>query len=252
MSGQDGKEQVCYEWLRPRQVVARRKACPLAYVPLGTLEWHGLHNPLGLDGVKAHGLCVEAARRGGGLVFPTLFYGEHREAHLMESDHNDGSISELMELPHSNFAAGYMQSGGIMDQANLYCRLLWQIAAQVRSLGFRAIIYFNGHYPLTHYVRYVRPLIERKTGLRCWGGHEGELLAEYGMAGHGDHGGPWETSLMMALAGQSVDLAELDVAGQVRPVGCSFDPRRANVQFGREWVGRIVECLVSKGRELLG
>lgn len=243
--------EVRYEWLRPAQIVARREACPLAYVPLGTLEWHGLQNPIGLDGLKVHGLCVLAARRGGGLVFPTLFYGEHREAHLMESDHNDGGISRLMHLPHENFAPGYMQSGTIMDQANFYCRLLWHIAAQLRSLGFRAAIFLNGHYPLTGYLRYLRHLIERKLVLRCWGGHEGELLAEYDMPGHGDHAGPWETSLMMALAPDKVDLSELDPSAQARPVGCSFDPRTANPPFGHEWVEKIVHCLVEKGRGLL-
>ena len=37
------------EFLRPRQFVALRDECPVLYVPLGTIEWHGRHMPLGND-----------------------------------------------------------------------------------------------------------------------------------------------------------------------------------------------------------
>jgi len=88
--------------------------------------------------------------------------------------------------------------------------------------------------------------------LRCWAGHEGELLADYNMPRHGDHAGPWETSLMMTLASDKVDLSQLDPAPNARPVGCTFDPRTANTDFGQEWVDKIAGCLVRKGKELLG
>ena len=39
---------VRYERLRPAQIVARREACPVAYLPIGTIEWHGGHNPAAL------------------------------------------------------------------------------------------------------------------------------------------------------------------------------------------------------------
>ena len=33
--------EVRYQMLRPEQIVARRKECPVVYIPLGTLERHG-------------------------------------------------------------------------------------------------------------------------------------------------------------------------------------------------------------------
>ncbi|NLX42186.1 MAG: creatininase family protein, partial [Chloroflexi bacterium] len=33
------EETVRYERLRPAQIVARREACPVAYLPIGTIEW---------------------------------------------------------------------------------------------------------------------------------------------------------------------------------------------------------------------
>ena len=77
-------DEVCYELLRPAQAIARRKAYPLAYMPVGIIEFHGLHNPLGLDGLQVHGVCVRAAKKGGGVVFPVPWYGENRGVHLAE------------------------------------------------------------------------------------------------------------------------------------------------------------------------
>ena len=66
------------ERLRPDQFRKLRNQTPLAYLPLGILEWHGPHNPVGLDGVKAHAICRRVAERSGGVVFPTLYYAPPR------------------------------------------------------------------------------------------------------------------------------------------------------------------------------
>lgn len=65
--------EVRYWMMRPHQVVERRTACPVLYIPIGTIEWHGPHNPLGADTLQAEGLAIERAGRGGGLVFPPLY-----------------------------------------------------------------------------------------------------------------------------------------------------------------------------------
>ena len=65
---------VRYEEMLPHETVAARTAKPVAYLPLGILEWHGEHCAVGLDGVKAHELCIRAARRGGGVCMPVQFW----------------------------------------------------------------------------------------------------------------------------------------------------------------------------------
>jgi creatinine amidohydrolase len=55
-----------------RAIMAKR---PVAYLPLGTYEWHGEHLPVGLDGLTAHGLCLRAAEKDGGIVLPAMYYG---------------------------------------------------------------------------------------------------------------------------------------------------------------------------------
>ena len=63
------------ERLLPFQIRERLAANPLVFIPLGTIEWHSEHLPVGLDALTAEGLCLRAADRAGGLVYPALHYG---------------------------------------------------------------------------------------------------------------------------------------------------------------------------------
>ncbi len=48
-------EKVLYQELTPAEFTARLEKCPVAYLPLGTLEWHSYHLPLGSDGLQSLG-----------------------------------------------------------------------------------------------------------------------------------------------------------------------------------------------------
>jgi creatinine amidohydrolase len=63
------------ELLLPHEVDAALAARSVAYLPMGSIEFHSAHLPIGLDGLTAHGVCARAAARSGGIVFPALFYG---------------------------------------------------------------------------------------------------------------------------------------------------------------------------------
>jgi len=69
------QEEVRLEYLRPAQVEAAKRRQPAIYVPCGALEWHGRHNAVGLDGLKAHEQLVGLAVRSGGVVYPPLYLG---------------------------------------------------------------------------------------------------------------------------------------------------------------------------------
>lgn len=62
-----------YERLMPAEIEQIHAACPVAYLPWGALEYHGKHAAIGLDGLKAHGLCVQLAQTIGGLVLPPVY-----------------------------------------------------------------------------------------------------------------------------------------------------------------------------------
>ena len=63
------------EFLLPHEIRARLAERSVVYLPLGTIEWHCEHLPVGLDGLTAHGICLDAARQDGGIVYPTLYFG---------------------------------------------------------------------------------------------------------------------------------------------------------------------------------
>ena len=132
--------KVRYEEMLPHEIVEARTRKPVAYIPVGTLEWHGEHLCVGNDAVKAHAMAVRLAEEGGGLAMPALYWGENRESALMEFDHDsDGRIAAKMGLPKSNFASGYMQEWP-SEQDLFYVRLLVHMLRQMESLGFRLTV----------------------------------------------------------------------------------------------------------------
>ena len=56
-------KKVLYEELLPEEYVQKIKEMPVAYLPLGTLEWHGPHMPLGADGIQSKELFVRVAEK---------------------------------------------------------------------------------------------------------------------------------------------------------------------------------------------
>lgn len=146
-------KEVRYHMLRPAQIVKRRESCPVAYVPLGNLEWHGVHNPVGADTLQAEGIAIRCAQKGGGLAFPPLYYGDNRLANLMEANAADRDlIAEQMKLLPDNFLPEKMPFSS-WEQAINYQKLLLHILAEVESLGyednfneFMMIVFIAGYY----------------------------------------------------------------------------------------------------------
>ena len=248
--------KVCYEEMLPHEVVEARQTKPLVYLPIGTVEWHGLQNPLGLDTLKARALCVKAAERGGGLVMPALWWGEHREIQLMEANpRSRQGIAELMDLPADNFTFGYMGGKTVEEQAHFYNDLLFHVYHQLASLGFKAAIVLCGHYPLQLYAHFTAAVFMRRSPLRIYTGTDADFVRDLAdeLGGRvGDHAGRWETSLLMALCPGMVDLSRLPIDEDAKLVGIGGeDPRQASTDFGERAVEAIVERMVERGEALL-
>ena len=67
-------KKVQYEEMLPHELEAALAEFPVAYVPVGSLEWHGRHLPLGNDSIKAHAMLVKVAEQFGGVVYPPLWF----------------------------------------------------------------------------------------------------------------------------------------------------------------------------------
>jgi len=242
-----------YEEMLPHEIVEARTACPIAYVGIGGVEWHGQHLCVGNDTVKANALALKCAEKGGGLVFPPLFWGENRESHLMESNHDrNGGICELMGLPPDSFAPGYMQRS-VYEQDRGYIELLFHMLRQIESLGFKVIVILAGHYPLLKHATAAVDWYALDGKAKAWACTGYELVRDE-IPHAGDHAAAWETSLLMALRPDCVDMSQLPDDPEEKLVGVGGrDPREhASPEFGQQGVELVVERITQRAKELLG
>jgi creatinine amidohydrolase len=242
--------EVRYHMLRPAQIVARRKECPVAYVPIGTIEWHGVHNPTGADTLQAEGLALLCAQKGGGLVLPALYYGESRLEALMEANAADREqIAQAMELTAEGFREN--QPFTATEQAVNYHKLLLHVLAEVESLGFEVGVLVAGHYPLIDHARaavlqFNQREYSKREGMLAWTFVD-YLLVRDQYEHAGDHAAGWETSHVMALHPETVDLGLLPAKGEALVgVGGRMAPQDATATFGRETLEAAAEIVVQE------
>ena len=251
------QEEVRYHMLRPAEIVERRKKCPVAYIPIGTLEWHGPQNPVGADTLQAEGLAMLCARKGGGLVFPSLYYGESRLEALMEANAVDREeIARAMELSPDNFTPK-SHPFTPAEQVENYHRLLYHILVETESLGFDVGVLVAGHYPLIDHARsvvlrynqrrYGSVPMGTKDRMLAWAFVD-YLLVRDTYPDSGDHAGGWETSHVMHLHPERVDLDELPAKGEpLVGIMCKrLLPQDATPEFGRETIEAAAEVAVQE------
>jgi len=63
-----------FEELTARGMTEALEQTSLVYVPIGSIEFHGPHLPLGMDTIHAYEFCLRAAERTGGLVLPPTYW----------------------------------------------------------------------------------------------------------------------------------------------------------------------------------
>lgn len=213
--------QVCLERMMPAEIDAAMERNPLLYQPLGTIEWHGYHNWVGLDSLKAHELCRRAALESGGLVAPPLYggVGGLPDEHTFILDDRED---------HSTYLRGWLE----------------KLCMEAKRNGFRAMILLTGHYGPGQQI-VVRETASRMTGLLgipIWG--TPEYFLAHDVEYFGDHAAWGETSLMMHLFPESVDLRRLGDAPH-KGVGGRDPKLEASVEDGRLLAETIHTRLVS-------
>ena len=64
-----------YEEMFPHEFKGALTKNPVAFLPLGSMEYHGYHNVLGLDSLKAWKICQLACEKIGGVGVPPRYLG---------------------------------------------------------------------------------------------------------------------------------------------------------------------------------
>jgi creatinine amidohydrolase len=213
--------EVRLERMHPAEIEAAMRACPTLYQPLGTIEWHGVHNIVGLDAVKAHHLCVLAAQRGGGVVAPPLFGGvgglDESHTFVMEPENDTRSV--------------------------IVRTWVEKLCCEAARQGFRAMIILTGHYGAAQQivVRDLAVRASRSLGIPVLGTPEYILALDEGYLG--DHAAWGETALMLYLDPDSVDLSRLGEPPHQGVMG--RDPREATRADGERIAETIIERLAT-------
>ena len=208
------------QFMRPAQLEAAGRKFPAVYVPFGLIEWHGVHLPLGNDAIKAHGILVKCAEKFGGVVYPPVYF------------HN-----------------GFEQEHLVPVLTELFNRL--------KRTGYRVIIGVSGH-NVRGQIDMINKALEPVTadgnvaGIGLW-----EITLSRGPESASDHAAKWETSNMMFLYPDLVEMSELG-DGPINldmkpPSGIGgLDPREhASAEVGRRNVELAAEAIGQKAQELL-
>ncbi|MGC9348861.1 MAG: creatininase family protein [Anaerolineae bacterium] len=172
--------EVRLERMRPEQIEAAKAARPAIYVAFGAVEWHGYHNPVGLDAIKAHEQLVGLAARVGGVVYPAVFFG---------SGGGHGAWPSSFMVP-----------------AEPMVEIVKSLLHGFERDGYRKAILLSGHYPN-------RPqyLDAAKNAYLAEGGEMAvlTLIENEVPGGAGDHAAKAETSYMLYLLAELVDVDRL-------------------------------------------
>lgn len=182
-------ETVQAELLLPHEVEAALAARSVAYLPLGSIEFHSAHLPIGLDGLTAHGVCVRAAARSGGIVLPPLFYG--------------------VGGGHTAYRWTIMASSG----ASVH-DLLRRSLDRLQDFGLETAVLFTGHFS-DEQLALIDDIAKEWNAAQ----HPMRVLALSVNRAEAhvepDHAGIFETSLLSAMRADRVQLQQLPPLPQV-------------------------------------
>jgi creatinine amidohydrolase len=240
-----------YEELTPDDLADCVARTPVAYWPLGLLEHHGWHLPVGFDGIKAERICVRVAEKAGGVMLPVMWWGGiggHGAFHWT-----------------------------LYQEEEAYGPILERTVRGLARFGFRCVVLAAGHYPWQGTLARRMPSIQRDHPdvLFLWGTEV--TLGGEALGLRGDHAAREETSFGLCLLPELVRMEALRPGrgrkvwpgGEEPPVegrhpGVRFDPsdplfsqmgedaRTASKERGEAGISRLADALSERILRHLG
>jgi len=249
--------EVRFELLRPSQINKEKDICPLVFVPVAPLEYHGPHLPVGMDPINATQCALEACRRiGKGIVHPTIFYGTERERPdwMLESlgfKKDDWVVG--MDFPSATWHSHYYSE-------RVFGLIVASTIEMLISEGYKVIIIVNGHGAWNQ--------VETLERLSKWYSNTTDTLvvsrlafvldiSERNLAGHADI---FETSLMMYFQEKAYNRSDIVDIGELPDKNVPIHYKDFSIVdgggfSGKPSPGKIVktdprEATAEKGREI--
>lgn len=172
-----------------REAVTRANG--VCVIPIGVIEKHGPHLPLGTDVIRAHEMCERAAKQEYAIVFPDLYVGQ-----IFEAKHQPGTVAYSMRL--------------MLDFLDETCR-------EIARNGLKKIILVNthgGNNALLSYFLQVQLEAKRDYVTYVFQAHEDEetqqrikALRKSTTGGHADE---IETSEMLVICPEFVRMDQVN------------------------------------------
>ena len=225
---QDQKEMVQWERMLPAEFRLAFEKLPVVFLPLGTVEWHGEHVALGLDALKAHALCIGAAKKSGGIVHPPLYGG-------MGGLNKPATVKMEPENSWENY---------------LLRPWLEKMCSEFHRLGFKAIIMLTGHYGHNQQivVREVATRMTERLQVSVLGIPEYWLALDAGYLG--DHAGIGETSLLWHLEPDLVAIDRIKIDPDYGKDGVIESG--SSPELGKKYADLIITRLASLAQSMPG
>ena len=161
-------------------------------VPIGSTEQHGPHAPLMTDALIPTEIARRMAPRVGAVVAPTVNYS--------------------LSYPHVGF------TGLVYIRIPTFMALIEDLCLSLSSIGFRRIVFLNGHYDNTYAIAYAcANVLERLPAgtsaypVNYWDGMTQAEAAEYFDPSNGLHANKGETSAVLAINPALVDMERANV-----------------------------------------
>jgi creatinine amidohydrolase len=156
-------------------------------VPVGSTEQHGPHAPLLTDVIVPQEVARRVAPVVGAVVAPTVNYG--------------------LSYPHVGF------TGVVHVRIPTFMALIEDLCASLSAIGFRRIVFLNGHYDNTYAIAYAcANATERMVAgthafpINYWDGMTPAEAAEFFDPSNGLHANRGETSAILAIRPELVDM----------------------------------------------
>lgn len=228
--------------LHPRDLLKRVAKKPLVIIPIGTVEWHAAHMPLGTDNLLAQAICDDLSARTGCIVAPLHPCGICRD--LQPERGFNGTLDTIREQTLSSL---------ITDMLQGYAKM-----------GFTKAVVFSGHFEQEHFSAIA-------AGISGVSSIEGFFLTVFDFLQDvvreldnvtkswpyaGDHAAEFETSLMLAYFPQLVQMKKapptiaLDMPGLPDYIRKRY-PRRASLAYGNKLRRAIIRGGVKRINDML-
>lgn len=132
-----------WEELTSKDIENIDKNNTVVILPIGSIEVHGPHLPLGTDTIMIYHVALEAAKKEGGIVLPPLYY-----AYVPENRHFPGTISLKTQT---------------------FLSLLEDIVDEVSRHGFKKLLIVNGHGGNRRPLRlFIRMMLEKGKNIQVY------------------------------------------------------------------------------------